>query len=440
MTIEPTPEPLPARRDLHLIRLVYFLWLGGSGFLWPFLNLFYVRLGLSGVQVGWISALASLVGLVSAPLWSSAAHKRSSARPTSLVGMQIFNGLSLFWLGMQSSFVPILGVTFLRATTVSGISPMSDALAIAVIGATQTGYGSVRIWASAGWVVFTLCAGWLIQTYGIQVAFWGSGLTALGAAAVLFFIRAGAYARPGAPAGALPDGSKPDGSKPDGSKPDGSKPDGGPAASPSASLGAALQTILASPPLLGAALMMLASGLGNNGILQFENVYLSRLGASEGLLGVAGVLSAIVEIPFMLLADRLLRRGAGPFGRPHGIPAQRLLLLSLLITGSLRLFVLFVPSIATIMLARAINGIGFSFYTIALVKFLTGQSPSEQHGVILALYTVTLVGLIGLVGSPLSGAFYDAFPTRWLYLLAGLGYGLGALLLWGGVRQPSAAR
>ena len=49
-------------------------------------------------------------------------------------------------------------------------------------------------------------------------------------------------------------------------------------------------------------------GFLNNGVLQFENVYLSQLGASKQLISVAGILSAIVELPSMIYADRIIRR------------------------------------------------------------------------------------------------------------------------------------
>ena len=42
---------LPIRRDLWMARWVYFTFMGGWGFLFPFLNLYYVSLGLRGTQV-----------------------------------------------------------------------------------------------------------------------------------------------------------------------------------------------------------------------------------------------------------------------------------------------------------------------------------------------------------------------------------------------------
>src|SRR3954452_8983607 len=60
-----------ARRDLRLTRFYYLLFFGGNGFMSPFLNIYYVKLGLSGAEVGIITAVAAAVTLVAAPYWAS---------------------------------------------------------------------------------------------------------------------------------------------------------------------------------------------------------------------------------------------------------------------------------------------------------------------------------------------------------------------------------
>ena len=58
------------QRDLWLTRLYYFVCLGGTGFIAPFLNLFYVRVGLSGTDIGVVAAIGCCVAAPSeAPHW-----------------------------------------------------------------------------------------------------------------------------------------------------------------------------------------------------------------------------------------------------------------------------------------------------------------------------------------------------------------------------------
>jgi hypothetical protein len=42
--------------------------MSGWGFILPFINLFYVHLGLSGTQIGTIGSVSSIAGLVVSPI------------------------------------------------------------------------------------------------------------------------------------------------------------------------------------------------------------------------------------------------------------------------------------------------------------------------------------------------------------------------------------
>jgi PPP family 3-phenylpropionic acid transporter len=161
-------------------------------------------------------------------------------------------------------------------------------------------------------------------------------------------------------------------------------------------------------------------GLLNNGVLQFENVFLSQLGASKQLISVAGILSAVVEIPFMIYADRYVRR----------VGAHRVLLFAISMLVCQRAVVLFFPSIATIMIVRFIGGVSFSFTTIASVFLISSRTNPDETGTVLAIYTVTLNGLVNVLAAPIAGAIFDAIGARWLYALAVTGYTAGLLSLW----------
>jgi MFS family permease len=142
---------------------------------------------------------------------------------------------------------------------------------------------------------------------------------------------------------------------------------------------------------------------------------------------VAGILSAIVELPFMLGADRIMRR----FG------AHRLLLFAVLMNALLRLTVLSFPAIYTIMAVRFIGGVSFSLYTVAFIGLISGRTSANETGTVLALFTVTIAGLVNIVASPVSGAIFDAIGARWLYALSLTGYLAAFLSLW--LTRPSGS-
>jgi hypothetical protein len=66
--------------DLFFARAYYFTFMGGWGFILPFINLFYISLGLSGTQIGTIGSVGSIVGLIVSPIIVTEIKKRPQAR------------------------------------------------------------------------------------------------------------------------------------------------------------------------------------------------------------------------------------------------------------------------------------------------------------------------------------------------------------------------
>jgi len=343
-----------SNRDLFFARAYYFAYLGGWGFILPFINLFYVSLGLSGTQIGTIGSVSSTVGLIVSPIIVTEIKKRPQARGI-LQASLMLGALGYLLLGQQTIFLSIILIVFLQSLAGAGIAPASDAMAIHVSQEAGKGYGSVRVWASVGWIITVLSSGWLIERKGFQ-----------------------------------------------------------------SNLRTALQHISHDRTLLGYAVALIFMGFLNNGVLQFENVFLSQLGASKQLISIAGILSALVELPFMIIADRYVRR----------VGAHRVILFAISMTLFQRAAVLLVPSIATIMIVRFIGGVAFSCLTIAGVFLISSRTDPNETGTVLAIYTVTLNGLVSVLAAPISGAIFDAIGARWLYALATTGYAMGLLSLW----------
>ena len=379
----------PIFRDLFFARAYYFAFMGGWGFILPFLNLFYVSLGLSGTQIGTITSTSSIVGLLFAPLIVSEIKKRSKAR--GILQVSIFMGaLAYLLLGQQTLYLAILPIVFLQSLAVSSVMPVSDSMAVSVSKSTGSGYGSIRVFASVGWIVTVLASGWLIERLGFMAAFIGVSIMWATGAGIAFFIQPGYFV---------------------------AKLN---LQLPKTNLLTTFKRVASDRTLLGFAVALIFIGFTNSGVLQFENVFLSELGASKQLISVAGILSALVELPFMLYADRFVRR--------YG--ASSILFIALIMTILQRTAVLVFPFIATIMIVRFIGGVAFSFYTVSYIGLISSRTDDSETGTVLALYTVTLASLVNILSAPVSGAIFDAIGARWLYALSAGGYTIGALAIW----------
>lgn len=376
-------------RDLIFARAYYFAFMGGWGFILPFINLFYVSLGLSGAQIGTIGSVSAVVGLVVSPFLVSEIKKRPQARGI-LQASLMLSAIGYFLLGQQTVFLGVVVIIFFQSLVGAGIMPASDAMAVHVSEKAGTGYGSVRVWASVGWILVVPASGWLIERFGFQAAFLGVSLMWLTGALVTLLIQPRYFVTPGL------------------------------LGQPPSNLRTALRQITRDRTLLGYAIALIFMGFLNNGVLQFENVFLAELGASKLLISFAGILSAIVELPFMVYADRYVRR----------VGAHRVMLFAILMLFCQRAAVLLFPSIATIMVVRFIGGVSFSFMTIASVFLISSRTDPAETGTVLAIYTVTLAGLVSVLAAPVSGGIFDAIGARWLYALAVTGYGVGFLSMW----------
>lgn len=93
------------------------------------------------------------------------------------------------------------------------------------------------------------------------------------------------------------------------------------------------------------------------------------------------------------------------------------------------LLVLIFPSVTAILILRALSGFSFSFYLVSAIAYVAQESPERQASTVMALYMVTLRGLVGLVGAPLAGVLFDAAGAYWLYAFALIGSLAGWLIL-----------
>jgi PPP family 3-phenylpropionic acid transporter len=374
------------RYTLWPTRIYFLLWFASLGFSMPFLNLFYVGLGLSGTEIGWITSIGSIVILIASPLWANQNDRWRNPR-AALQLLLFFTGLSFLWQSQQVLFWGLVLVRMCMALVSAGIPPLSDSLALSVVRTTQAGYGSIRTFGSLGWVIFVPVAGWVVERTDYKASLIGSAVLCLLAAVILF------------PIGTHHFSTKRE---------------------TTTGIGEIIGKLLRNPMMVGAALMLIIIGITGSGVFQFQGVYLDKLGASGVIIGIASMLAALVEIPFMIWTDR--------FATKWG--AYRLLLLAMLLYAALRGMVWLFPSIPMILLMQAVGGIAYSFYTVALVRFIAEQTDDHERRTILAIYTITLTSLISILSGPLIGQALDRFGPNSLYIIASIGYLLAWLSLY----------
>src|SRR5512136_665320 len=83
--------------------IFYFLYYGAISFLFPYLALFYQSKGLSGAEIGLLTAISPIIAFFAAPLWTGAAdasRRHKLFAMVSIIGVVviafIFPGIASF--------------------------------------------------------------------------------------------------------------------------------------------------------------------------------------------------------------------------------------------------------------------------------------------------------------------------------------------------------
>jgi MFS transporter, PPP family, 3-phenylpropionic acid transporter len=370
--------------DLWRMRIVHLLSSAGAGIMFPFIGLFYQRHGLSGTEIGLLSTASAIIALVIAPLWGR--WSDSVTRPRLLLqGAFVGNIIGMLILGQQVTFIWMAVVIAIDALISAGEEPLLSNLTMGVT-REKSGFGSVRLWGSLGWAIVAPLAGLMIEWAGIGSIFWGYGLMMGLTVVVLFWVNTRPPRHPETEEPAKPD------------------------------LRQAFRDLLKDKAMVGLAIALVIAWLTSQGRYSFEGIYLNQLGAPESVIGWVITVGALVELPAMLWADRLMRR--------YG--AARVLKWSFLIEAASLLIVLSVPTVPSIFVFRVAAGIAYSLNVVAVVVFISERSPNHQSNTRMALYMVTIRGLVGLVSGPISGYIFDTIGAYYHYVMA---FG-GCLLAW----------
>ena len=377
------------KSNLCRIRLYYFILTGATGFVYPFVSLFYRRQGLSGTEIGLVGTVGALSTLVAAPLWGRWSDKLTDPRKLLRVAF-ISSGVVYLLISQQAAFFWLAVLAGLNGIINAGVEPMSDSMTLNMIkGQSKAGFGSIRLWGSLGWAITVLLSGWIIEKTKIVSAFIGYAILMVVTVFVLNLLDFGERQAPTKTVSKR-----------------------------MVSTRQMLRLISGDKALIGLALAIGIVWFTRTGIYQFQAIYLDQLGAKESLIGLASTLGALIELPSMLWADHLIRR--------YG--SHRVLGTTMLLYAVSNAFVVLFPSVLTIMASVALGGVGFSFYSVGIIVFLSERAPLGQTATILAIFTSTLRGLILMVAGPVAGLIFDLAGAYWLFLLGMSGSLLGGLI------------
>src|SRR4030066_383756 len=150
----------------------YLLYYAAACFTFPFIILYLQGLKFSGPQIGLVAGLIPLVSLVGTTFWTRLAdlkHRHNLVMSLTILGTIL---LSITFPFLKA-FILVLIVSVLFSFFTSPINSLADSATMTMLDSEKALYGRVRLGGTIGWGLMAPVAGLIIQSFGIQWAFWG---------------------------------------------------------------------------------------------------------------------------------------------------------------------------------------------------------------------------------------------------------------------------
>jgi PPP family 3-phenylpropionic acid transporter len=359
-------------RLINQLKAFYFLFYGAAGAVIPFLNLYFVRVGLSGTQIGIITSVFPVVLIFAAPFWgilSDLTRRHQRILYLCLASTIPF----LIGIGFSRTVLPLVLLMIGYALFFAPVMPLIDNLALRTLGEETHGYGRLRVWGAIGWGVSPPLVGILIDIVGIRTPFFL--YVALIVPAIVIVQRLPA----------LPmELTKP-------------------------SLSGIKDLLSDSSWQLFLACVLMV-GICSYVLEHYFVLFLDNLGGSESNFGISVTMASISEIPIYFLAVLMIRR----FG-------PRSLLLAAFGTYAIRAF-LYAQISAPIWAipAQLLHGPTFSALWAGAVAYASQQSRKELGASAQSLFNSVLMGIAASGGALIGGILYDRLGLAQTFRFCGL--------------------
>ncbi|MEK3745664.1 MFS transporter [Brevibacillus sp. FSL K6-0770] len=361
-------------RYFSLSALYLFIYYGFGAFS-PLITQYYNSISLTGTQIGLISAVAPVVSIIAQPMWGLFCD-RFQIRKTVLILTLVVSGLvGLFFIG-TSAFAFVFLLYLILSFFQSAIIPVSDSLALGYAKKNGLQFGDIRLWGAVGFALAAFVTGLLVEKLGPSVLFYSYCFALL--IAVLLVLR-------------VPDESQ---------------------ETPRFRVGmlAGMRDLLRMPRYL---LFLLASfcvlGAVNANNIWFSLFY-QEIGGTVAGVGLAFLLFAGSEAPFMKLAGMIVRRWG----------LELTLLLAAVFGAARWLWYSSAPSTTLVIAMFFVQGISVGFYLATSAQFVRENTPASLQVTALAIFFSVGGGLGTMLCNLAAGWIKDSYSTLGIYLFFGI--------------------
>lgn len=135
-----------------------------------FLPLWLADRGLDAAAIGQVLGIATFARLLATPGWGRLADRLG--RAPVLVAASALATLACLALVPARGFAALLAVVIALSAAITALTPVTDALMLALAGERRLDYGRVRASGSAAYMAAAALGGWLVERAGLVIVPW----------------------------------------------------------------------------------------------------------------------------------------------------------------------------------------------------------------------------------------------------------------------------
>lgn len=238
----------------------------------PFIGIFFSEKGMNTMQIGILSAIMPVSALLIQPFWSRSSDKPGMRRKV-LIGLNLSCALSLILFLFVETYFQIFLVTALYAVFNSAILPISDAIIVSQSTQQKLSFAKIRMCGTVSYAIVVLGAGFYLREH-IQMMFLLNILSFLIFSGVILTVPSNQIKTENV----VTNGSGKKGK------------------------------LFQSNEIYFVLFFAFAMQFGINYYSAFLGVYLLELGYNQSLVGILNCISALSEIPILIIIHRVSKK------------------------------------------------------------------------------------------------------------------------------------
>jgi len=322
------------RNSINSLFSLYFLLIFAAlGTLIAFMSLHFDDIGFNGVQISTITVVGSIALILLAPRFGHFFDQANDKRAVLIASILVMT-FSLGSIAYLKAFVPILLLWVIYRTISGPLFSTSENLSFGIASKADSSenatFGSLRLWGSIGFASATLVGGYIYQSYGIlynNILF----LVLIALSVIVLLLMPNSIFD-------VDVSSEED----------------------KLNLAGVLKLIVKNRFLFFMALALAISDPTQDGIRSFEPIFMQNLGLEAGIIGLAATLSAAGEVPFMINADRIIKR----------IGIREIILFVFAFDIVRRLLVWVFPTPAMVFITSVLTSFSFTFRLVGSISLV----------------------------------------------------------------------